>query len=688
MSAVTLRVGTDLQWQGGGWTVVAFHEQGLLTIRSSLGERVATDLVALVDDPSFSVGARDAEPLDRAATFAALPAAMRRQAEDRLAHLHEARTGFRSGHTADALPGEPRPQYDPDVVGLTQRMQSKANELGVHLDTLYDRWNRVSSSSGAGLLELIDRRRLRHTLAEEHTDWRVREAIEAVLKDLSKDHASRVGEAEKRRLVRRELRTRFPDADVDAGSDSTLDRRIARIAHQPGRRAANRRPDRRPKTPTPYRRMITSRPGEVVLIDSTMVNFMVLDPKTLTPARAWLTTAEDHFSRCILALRVTVDPIASEEASLLLADMVRPLACRAHWPERARWRYHGIPETIVASIREEWRITDLAAKPPLVSQLCVVDGAWATKSHAFWAACRHIGTDLQIARPMTPTDKAQKERFYGTINRWQEAMPGHVGRNATERGVGVEQKACLLPSEAEDLFWQYVLGIYHCTEHDGLVLPDAPEHPISPNRMYDIGVTASGMVRLPPDPDIYFELLPVQWRALQDGAISIHNRPFDDDALELLRGKQSPYPHVKPNVWPFRVDRRNLSQVYVKVPGEGWHSVRSVLPDATDTPFGRTATHAAKCLPQIDQDEGFLSRRASGVQLDAWLDQQDAQRPKRGRRDAATVDDRTRAAAADLDTTTLSERESATRKHSAAQRIEDDDLGDFSPTIYDVGARR
>ena len=414
---------------------------------------------------------------------------------------------------------------------------------------------------------------------------------------------------------------------------------------------------------------------------------MVLDPQTLKPRRAWLTTAEDHFSRCILAARVTCNAIASEDASLLLADMVRPRAWLEHWPDRARWRYHGIPETIVASLREEWQITDLAAKPPIVSQLCVVDGAWATKSHAFWAACRHIGTDLQMARPFTPTDKAHKERFYGTINRWQEAMPGHVGRNATERGVGVERDTYYLPAEAEDLFWRYVLGIYHCTEHNGLVLPDAPQHPISPNRMYDIGVASSGMVRLAPDPDIYFELLPVRWRAVQEGAISVDGIPFDGPVIEALRRfGPSPYKAVKANAWPFRVDRRDLSQIYVKVPNEGWRSIQSTNPSADDMPFGSTATHAAKCLPSIDDDPGFLSRRESGAHVDALLDNEEDHRAQRSPRPLAKRNERAQAAAADRNSTTLKARESNARKQSTARRAETDELGDFSPTIYDVGA--
>ena len=688
MSAVVVGVGAEVRWEGTDWTVVAFHEHGMITLRSVIGEVAATDLVGLVGDPTFSCAARDRGRLDDASTFDALPAAVRRTATERLEHLREARTGYRSGQPADALAGEPRADYDPARALLTVRMQRKANEIGVSRDTLYDWWKRVNDPAGNGLLELVDRRGMRQPLNVDRVDSRVRDAIETVLLELSKESASKIGHAEKRRRVRRLLRTRHPDVDIAVGSDSTLDRHIALIAQLPGRRSAKRRPNQRSSVRAPYGRLHTTRPGEVVLLDSTKLNFMVLDPVTLKPKRAWLTTALDHFTRCILAGRVTCDAIAAEEATQLLADMVRPRAWLSHWPERARWRYHGIPETIVATMREEWRITDLSAKPPVVAEMCVVDGAWATKSHAFWAACRHIGSDLQLARPYTPTDKAHKERFYGTINRWQEAMPGFIGRNATERGVNVEQDACYLPHEAEDLFWQYVLGIYHCTEHDGLVLPDAPKHPVSPNRMYDIGVATSGMVRLPADPDIYYELLPVKWRAIPEGPITIDGVPYDDVLLKKLRGIASPYKDVKPNVWPFRIDRRDPSQVYVKIPDDGWRSIAASTPGTRQVPFGRTATDAARRLPTLDEDPGFISRRDAGVHADAWLDTEQDRRAKRLRIPPSERADRALAAAADRDATTLKQREPTTTRPAKTRKATDGDLGDFAPTIYDVGSNQ
>jgi hypothetical protein len=48
-----------------------------------------------------------------------------------MAHLLEVETGFRSGSRNWALPGEPRPEYDPDRTTLTGRRLAKVAELRV-----------------------------------------------------------------------------------------------------------------------------------------------------------------------------------------------------------------------------------------------------------------------------------------------------------------------------------------------------------------------------------------------------------------------------------------------------------------------------------------------------------------------------------------------------------------------------
>lgn len=57
------------------------------------------------------------------------------QVRELAAHIRELLTGFRSGSSQIALPGEPRPQYDPSL-SLTKKYAAKVRELGIARRTL------------------------------------------------------------------------------------------------------------------------------------------------------------------------------------------------------------------------------------------------------------------------------------------------------------------------------------------------------------------------------------------------------------------------------------------------------------------------------------------------------------------------------------------------------------------------
>lgn len=75
-------------------------------------------------------------PRDVAATvLAMLNKEERNRIRERAGHIREVLTGCRSGHEATAEPGEPRPEYHPDLP-LVARYHAKAAELGVDLRTV------------------------------------------------------------------------------------------------------------------------------------------------------------------------------------------------------------------------------------------------------------------------------------------------------------------------------------------------------------------------------------------------------------------------------------------------------------------------------------------------------------------------------------------------------------------------
>lgn len=75
--------------------------------------------------PRLPAAAQGRQP----ATWKDLSEQHQRLLELRLAHLLEVETGFRSGDPLRPGRGEPRPQYDPGLVPLTDRRLAKITEL-------------------------------------------------------------------------------------------------------------------------------------------------------------------------------------------------------------------------------------------------------------------------------------------------------------------------------------------------------------------------------------------------------------------------------------------------------------------------------------------------------------------------------------------------------------------------------
>ena len=107
---------------------------GRVLLRRDDGQELATTVRALVSHgdcrpvPAAAAGlarSRGRQP----AGLEDLTARQRELVAMRYAHLMEAETGYRSGSPLHALPGEPRPGYDPAVTTLHQRRLAKVAEM-------------------------------------------------------------------------------------------------------------------------------------------------------------------------------------------------------------------------------------------------------------------------------------------------------------------------------------------------------------------------------------------------------------------------------------------------------------------------------------------------------------------------------------------------------------------------------
>lgn len=254
----------------------------------------------------------------------------------RMEHLWETETGFRSGDPFDALPHEPRPQYNPDTTTLTDRRHAKEKELrkaaaeapaqakanGLHrvsVRTLI-RWDKARAKYGP--IGVADDRWLREATGHAITP-EVREALFAVYAE-STTRRSKLTMRDKERLIHQYVREVFesPDAkhkDGDATGGAEGKAADTRPAEKPrvkipnydtlrtiwkewfGSNGARQRYARSAAKAQQYatgRHVVVHRPGQVVALDSTVLPVKVLDnvfgdPVSVhltlasTPARSW-----------------------------------------------------------------------------------------------------------------------------------------------------------------------------------------------------------------------------------------------------------------------------------------------------------------------------------------------------------------------------------------------------------------
>jgi DNA-binding MarR family transcriptional regulator len=462
-------------------------------------------------------GAEDFEVLDgvqrgpalRSDELDDLPDGVLEQALDRLGHVREVETGYRSGNPEAPAPGEPRHEYHPRFTSVTQRVGAKASELGVSRATI-NRWRRGLEERG--LIALADGRAGRRRSIAGRLDPRAREVFLEVM-----DGLTRKSNASVKRVIEESearLEEKYGEGVVPLPSRATLYRAVEdmdRGKHTFG--SAKRRREAAARPRTPYESFDATRPGEVVFIDATALDVFALDVSSSPPK--WtsleLVVCLDAFTRSILAWRFVPRGAKAVDAALLLRDMIVPKTLRFGWPDSARWPYHGVPERIVIGAFEGLRA--VAGVPVVRPETVVIDRALAFDSTVFRAACNLLGVSVQPSRPYRPTDKAHIERMFRTIRgSLLERMPGYKGPDLWSRGERVEDTAYYFAHEVEEIFAAWVVEHWQNEPHEGLRLFGASRETMSPNEAYELGLQTAGFVYVPPDPDLYFELLPIHWR--------------------------------------------------------------------------------------------------------------------------------------------------------------------------------
>ncbi|WKX08073.1 Mu transposase C-terminal domain-containing protein [Streptomyces sp. NL15-2K] len=520
-------------------------------------------------------------------------------------HMVEMETGLLPGAEPTA---RPRPEYDPKWRTVNERIAAKAEELAAlgtpmtarTLFRLRGCWREQ------GLWGLVDHRATRVSKPTGHADERLVTAITEALagqEKLSTGTRSRVLREAERILVER-----HGEGAVELPSRSTLYRLVRSLSegmHSFGTATARRSRARRPQGVfTPSK---AARPGEVVQIDTTPLDVLAILDDGVT-GRVELTIAVDVATRTICAAVLRPAGTKAVDAALLLARILVPEPMRPGWHDALRMSVSLIPHARLMSV--DARLEHAAAKPVIVPDTIVVDHGKVFISETFVTACQTLGVSVQPARPATPTDKGVVERTFSSINTlFCQHVAGYVGSNPTRRGEDVQAVWTL--RELADLFDEWVVARWQTRPHDSLRSPFLPGQALSPNDVYAMLVARSGHLPVCLTGDDYIELLPAEWRKINDYGVVMDYRTYDCRDLAPYRRQPSGV-DLKGGLWEVHYDPYDLSHIWIRDHrAGGWITVPWTRLDSVSAPFADfTWRHARSVLAAQgadDTDEGAIA---------------------------------------------------------------------------------
>lgn len=574
---VDIRVGASVVYDGEVWDIVddsALPDVGLRRRRAPLIETVS--IADLTADPDFGAhdDTRDAHPRRLwSALFDELGREQKEMCWRKFAELREALTGYKSGSPLNARTVEPRPEYDPALVpSKTQRFENKAQELraagfGVSASVrTLERWQQRYEQFG--LYGLARMKRCEEPLAR--LDPRFIEALEEVIDGLSWQST---GDSKRYHAATiRLLDERFGRGVVPVPKQTTWHFIFSALTRRRGTRSeAAVRETRRDRTPTAAQPFKAEFSGQCLMLDSTVVDVMVLDPVSGDLKRVVISAATDAYDHCIVGARFTVEDADRVDAALLLYDALVPKPMRPHWPEVAAWRAPSVPHDVVVELERRYLRGAPASCVPFGRwDIVVTDRGGMYMSAHFVSMVGQLRSHHHPAPPRKGSYKGVIERFFGRENSdlWQH-VAGHTGRNAAHRSSALEQTLptlLLTPDGLEEIFWDWIATTYLHEPHDSCRPSFAPRMTVSPLWMREDSFNRTGCIIAPPGRNALLRMLPAHWVSIEPGRVEIRGLPYYGPELDELLNVPSPWRRRDSRVrhqWPVFTNPRDMSRVYL-----------------------------------------------------------------------------------------------------------------------------
>lgn len=588
MHAVDLTVGSQLLLATGVAKVIALHRTGF-DVLTSVGSMFVP--YSSVEARCFAAGELQAVHNALTPWWIGLHPEARDTVGFRLEVVQELITGYRKGWSHEGHPGEPFYPFGPGYgASVRQRARAMSSQLThqAHPSKTSDESAELRSSRTAspstierwvtafekeGLRGLADGRQVRGRRDFNSLDPRFRAIVEEVIAPFD-GTVSAINVQELRRRVWLGMKEQGLARDVvpERLSLEFISWRYAACGSRPRAHRSAKVRKRSAHQPSPV-----VHPAHVSM-DSTRADNLVWDELRQTSYSVEITAIISVSTRVILALRVTPRSANGVEAGLCLYDAMRPFSMQVKGTEVDDWRWAGVPRSLESPLflpRQPVTHADAALQgthhiPGLRPSSIRTDHGSIFMSAHFKGLLRDFGISLWPSRVGASTDNAHIERFWETIQRALQQVPGYKGRSVSERGrkVITADRPVMTAGELETYLHRFVALDYHRAPHDGLKIPGLESQRVTPLEYFDFVMEACGDISVPQHPDLIYEFLPIRWLTVGHAGVEYKGLSYDSDVLDAYRHVRRGTYRAEDSAAPFIYDPRDCTRLWFRDPAD------------------------------------------------------------------------------------------------------------------------
>lgn len=373
--------------------------------------------------------------------------------------------------------------------------------------------------------------------------YRARETV--TLKDLCYEVAARVAD---------ENRLRLPASQLPVPSRKAITRRVHQLDLREWLEAKHGKPAARRLLRQSGQRARPQLPYEIVELDSTRADYLVLDDEDDLPlGRPTLSYGLDRATGYPVGFHLGFEPPSYLSTMECLYHLIRQKDdARQRYGTAHEWNPYGVPAQIV------------------------VDNGPEFANRHLEDACLCLGTEVVYAPVRTPEFKAGIERYFGSLNTGLlHTLPGTTFSNPGQRGdYDSAAQACLSLSELMRAIYLFTVDVYAQEAHkDGRGLTFIPA------RRWEAAIQSGFRPPLPGSArDLLLLLGRVVTRTIQPYGIEFENLRYNCAALGPLRQRLAGAP-VKLKYHPGDLSRLYLCNPFVPDGEDKYLEVPACDPD-------------------------------------------------------------------------------------------------------------